>query len=85
LLLSLRRLAAAGRTVEALLLRHVLLTDRRTILAEDEFSYDVFQEAVNRDILWSTLGLSRDNCRAFFVVINQYSCGEACKNGCHPG
>ena len=84
------RLAAAGRTVQGLVLIGMCcprsrMTDQRTFLAEDEFRYDVFQEAVNRDGLWSTLGSSRDHFRAFFVAINQYSCREACKNGCHPG
>lgn len=63
------------------------MTDQRTLLAEDEFSYDVFQEAVNRDGLWNTLGSSRDNFRAFFCCHesihpgNNDSCGETCKNG----
>lgn len=73
-----RQLAAAGRTVEGLLLIDMCcprsrLTDQRTLLAEDEFSYEVFQEAVNRDGLWSTLGSSRDHFRAFFVAMNQYT------------
>lgn len=73
-----RQLAAAGRMVDGLLLIDMCcprsrMTDQRTLLAEDEFSYDVFQEAVNRDGLWSTLGSSRDHFRAFFVAMNQYT------------
>jgi hypothetical protein len=49
------------------------MTDQRTLLAEDEFSYSVFQEAVSRDGLWSTLGSSREHFRAFFVAMNQYT------------
>lgn len=73
-----RQLAAAGRTVDGLLLIDMCcprsrMTDQRTLLAEDEFSYDVFQEAVSRDGLWSTLGSSREHFRAFFVAMNQYA------------
>ena len=73
-----RQLAAAGRTVDGLLLVDMCCPrsrqiDQRTLLAEDEFSYDVFEAAVNRDGLWSSLGSSRDHFRAFFVAMNEYT------------
>lgn len=37
------------------------------------FSYAVFEAAVNRDGLWSSIGPSRDHFRAFFVVMNEYT------------
>lgn len=73
-----RQLAAAGRKVNGLLLIDMCcprsrLTDQSTLLAEDEFSYALFEEAVKRDGLWSSLGSSRDHFRAFFVAMNQYT------------
>ncbi|ROV92577.1 hypothetical protein VMCG_08955 [Cytospora schulzeri] len=73
-----RQLAAAGRKVDGLLLVDMCCprsrrTDQSTLLAEDEFSYAVFEAAVNRDGLWSTLRSSRDHFRAFFVAMNEYT------------
>ena len=75
-----RQLAAAGRTVDGLLLIDMCCprsrrTDQRTLLAEDEFSYAVFEAAVSKDGLWSSLGASRDHFRAFFVAMNEYTPG----------
>jgi len=73
-----RQLAVAGRTVDGLLVVDMCCprsrrTDQRTLLAEDEFSYDVFEAAVNKDCLWSSLSSSRDHFRAFFVAMNEYT------------
>jgi iterative type I PKS product template protein len=73
-----RQLAAAGRSVEGLLLIDMCcprsrVTEPEALLAEDEFSYAVFQEAVTRDSLWSSLGSSRAHFRAFFVAMNQFT------------
>lgn len=73
-----RQLAAAGRKVDGLLLVDMCCprsrrTDQLTLLAEDEFSYAVFEAAVNKDGLWSTIGSSRDHFRAFFVAMNEYT------------
>lgn len=73
-----RQLAAAGRKVDGLLLVDMCCprsrrADQRTLLAEDEFSYAVFEAAVNRDGLWGALRSSRDHFRAFFVAMNEYT------------
>ena len=73
-----RQLAVAERKVEGLLLIDMCCprsrqTDQLTLLAEDEFSYAVFEAAVNRDGLWSSIGSSRDHFRAFFVAMNEYT------------
>lgn len=73
-----RQLAAAGRKVDGLLLVDMCCprsrqTDQLTLLAEDEFSYAVFEAAVNKDGLWSSIGSSRDHFRAFFVAMNEYT------------
>lgn len=73
-----RQLAAAGRKVDGLLLIDMCCPrsrrkDQKTLLAEDEFSYAVFETAIKRDGLWSSLGSSRDHFRAFFVAMNEYT------------
>ncbi|KAJ4287151.1 Non-reducing polyketide synthase curS2 [Kalmusia sp. IMI 367209] len=73
-----RQLAAAGRKVDGLLLIDMCCprsrrTDQRTLLAEDKFSYDVFEAAVNKDGLWSSIGSSRDHFRAFSIAMNMYA------------
>jgi hypothetical protein len=73
-----RQLAAAGRKVYGLLLIDMCCPrlrriNQRTLLAEDEFSYDVFEAAVNRDGLWRSLSSSRDHFHAFFVAMNEYT------------
>ncbi|KAK0728742.1 hypothetical protein B0T26DRAFT_768494 [Lasiosphaeria miniovina] len=73
-----RQLAARGRAVDGLLLLDMCCprtrrADQGTLLAEDEFSYAVFEAAVARDGLWSALGSSRDHFRAFFVAMNEYT------------
>ena len=73
-----RQLAAAGRKVDGLLLVDMCCprsrqTDQLTLLAEDEFSYAVFEAAINKDGLWSSIGSSRDHFRAFFVAMNEYT------------
>ena len=75
-----RQLAAAGRKVDGLLLVDMCCPrsqqkDQATLLAEDELSYAVFESAVNRDGLWSSIGTSRDHFRALFVAMNQYTPG----------
>ena len=72
-----RQLAASGRKVDGLLLVDMCCprsrqTDQLTLLAEDEFSYAVFEAAVNKDGLWSSISSSRDHFRAFFVAMNEY-------------
>ena len=72
-----RQLAARGRKVDGLLLVDMCCprsrqTDQLTLLAEDEFSYAVFEAAVNKDGLWTSISSSRDHFRAFFVAMNQY-------------
>lgn len=73
-----RQLAAKGRVVAGLLLIDMCAPrtaqrDQKTLLEEDAFSYEVFEKAVNRDGLWSTLSSSRDHFRAFFVAMNEYT------------
>ncbi|KAJ0122145.1 hypothetical protein J7T55_002657 [Diaporthe amygdali] len=73
-----RQLAVAGRSVDGLLLVDMCCprtrrADQRTLLAEDEFSYAVFEAAVARDGLWTSLGSQRDHFRAFFVAMNEYT------------
>jgi thioesterase domain-containing protein len=73
-----RQLAAAERKVEGLLLIDMCAPrtqrkDQQTLLAEDEFSFAVFETAVKKDGLWSTIGTSRDHFRAFFVAMNEYT------------
>lgn len=73
-----RQLAAAGRKVDGLLLIDMCCprsrqTDQSTLLAEDELSYAVFEAAVNKDGLWSSIASSRDHFRAFFVAMNEYT------------
>jgi iterative type I PKS product template protein len=73
-----RQLAATGRKVNGLLLVDMCCprsrqTDQLTLLAEDEFSFAVFEAAVNKDGLWSSIGSSRDHFRAFFVAMNEYT------------
>lgn len=73
-----RQLAAAGRRVDGLLLVDMCCprarrADQRTLLAEDEFSYEVFGAAVARDGLWSSLGSQREHFRRFFVAMNEYT------------
>jgi iterative type I PKS product template protein len=73
-----RQLAAAERKVEGLLLIDMCAPrtqrkDQQTLLAEDEFSFAVFETAVKKDGLWSTIGSSRDHFRAFFVAMNEYT------------
>lgn len=73
-----RQLAAAGRTVDGLLLIDMCCprsrrTDQHALLAEDEFSYAVFEAAVNKDGLWGSIGSNRDHFRAFFVAMNEYT------------
>ncbi|KAI3397077.1 hypothetical protein diail_11219, partial [Diaporthe ilicicola] len=67
-----------GRRVDGLLLvdmccPRVRRADQATLLAEDEFSYAVFEAAVARDGLWGSLGSQRDHFRAFFVAMNEYT------------
>lgn len=73
-----RQLAARGRRVDGLVLVDMCCprsrrADQSTLLAEDEFSYAVFEAAVSRDGLWGSLGTSRDHFRAFFVAMNEYT------------
>jgi thioesterase domain-containing protein len=73
-----RQLAAVGRKVDGLLLIDMCCprsrqTDQLALLAEDEFSYAVFEAAVNKDGLWSSIGSNRDHFRAFFVAMNEYT------------
>jgi iterative type I PKS product template protein len=73
-----RQLAAAQRKVEGLLLIDMCAPrtqrkDQQTLLAEDEFSFAVFETAVKKDGLWTTIGSSRDHFRAFFVAMNEYT------------
>jgi iterative type I PKS product template protein len=73
-----RQLAAAGRTVDGLLLVDMCCprtqrTDQAALLAEDEFSYAVFEAAVARDGLWASIGSRREHFRAFFVAMNEYT------------
>lgn len=73
-----RQLAAVGRKVDGLLLIDMCCprsrqTDQLVLLAEDEFSYAVFEAAVNKDDLWSSIGSNRDHFRAFFVAMNEYT------------
>lgn len=73
-----RQLAAAGKTVDGLMLVDMCCprtrrADQSTLLAEDEFSYAVFEAAVARDGLWGSIGSQRDHFRAFFVAMNEYT------------
>jgi iterative type I PKS product template protein len=73
-----RQLAAAGRKVDGLLLVDMCCprqrrVDQRTLLAEDESSYAVFDAAINRDSLLGALRTSRDHFRALFVAMNEYT------------
>ena len=73
-----RQLAVAGRKVEGLLLVDLCCPrsqrkDQATLLAEDKFSYDVFESAVNKDGVWDTIKTSRDHFRAFFVAMNEFT------------
>jgi iterative type I PKS product template protein len=74
-----RQLAAAGRSVDGLLLIDMccprsLCADRHTLLAEDKFSHDVFEIAANKDSLWSSLSsASRDHFHACFAATNEYT------------
>ena len=73
-----RQLASKGRKVDGLLLVDMCCprsrqTDQLTLLAEDEFSYAVFEAAISKDGLWSSLGSNRDHFRAFFVAMNEYT------------
>ncbi|KAG8527707.1 Type I Iterative PKS [Bacidia gigantensis] len=73
-----RQLRTAGRDVDGLLLIDLCCPrsqrkDQQTLLAEDQFSYDVFEQAVNKDGLWSSIGDSREHFQAFFVVMNEYT------------
>ena len=73
-----RQLAAAQRKVDGLLLIDMCCprsrqTNQLTLLAEDEFSFAVFEAAVIKDGLWSSIGSSRDHFRAFFIAMNEYT------------
>jgi iterative type I PKS product template protein len=73
-----RQLAALGRKVDGLLLIDLCCPraqqkDQATLLAEDEFSYAVFEAAVNKGGLWKSIRSNRDHFRAFFVAMNEYT------------
>ena len=73
-----RQLAAAERKVDGLLLIDMCCprsrqTNQLTLLAEDEFSFAVFEAAVIKDGLWNSIGSSRGHFRAFFIAMNEYT------------
>lgn len=73
-----RQLARLGRRVDGLLnidmcCPRARRADQRTLLAEDEASYAVFEAAVARDGLGAVLTERRDHIRALFFAMNSYT------------
>jgi iterative type I PKS product template protein len=72
-----RLLAAAGRKVDGLLLIDMCCPRTRVVKeselkAEDDFSFSVFEAAVNKDGLWSSTDTTRQHFSAYFTAMHLY-------------